>query len=134
MFDGNYRNNDGGAKATSDPGGLGSTTGQAWSQTTVIGDNRKFYESSFSDEFIRSVSDTQVKHIDGILYTNHLLSGKVGAVVFNGTLVSRDEAIIFSGSIDINYDLRTRHGGYEFLNAFLPQEPNHRILYWKERQ
>jgi len=134
MFDGDYRATDGGTKATADPGVLGSNAGQAYTQDATTGPNRKFYESSFSDSFIRSVSDNQVQHIDGILYTNHLLSGKVGAAVFNGTLVSRDEALIFSGSIDINYDIRTRYGSYEFLNAFLPQEPDHRIIYWSERQ
>ena len=134
MFDGNYRGNDGGTKATADPTELGSTSGQSYSQDATTGVSRKFYESSFSDDFISAVSDSQVQHVDGILYTNHLLSGKVGAAVFNGTLVSRDEALIFSGSIDINYDIRTRHGGYEFLDAFLPQEPDHRILYWSERR
>ncbi len=134
MFDGDYRANDGGTKASADPGVLGTNPGQAYTQDATTGTSRKFFESSFSDTFINAVSDSQVQHIDGILYTNHLLSGKVGAAVFNGTLVSRDEALIFSGSIDINYDIRTRFGSYEFLNAFLPREPDHRILYWSERQ
>jgi hypothetical protein len=93
---------------------------------------RKFYESSYADEVISAAADAQVKHVDAVLYTNHLLSGKVGAAVFNGTLVSRNEAIIYDGALEINYDIRTSGGGYEFLETWLPRQPALKLVYWSE--
>ena len=46
------------------------------------------------------------------------------------TLVSRDEAIIYSSYIYMNYDVRIRDGGYEFIDIYLPREPTYRKLYW----
>jgi len=117
VFDGNYAALDGGQK---DDGSGGVTV-------------RRFFESSFSDDEIKANADAgDVTQIDAILYTNHLLTGKVGACTWNGTLVSRDEAIIYSGSVDLNYDVRVRGDGYEYLDIFLPREPAYRILYWGE--
>jgi hypothetical protein len=56
--------------------------------------------------------------------------GMLGACEFSGTLVSRDEAIIYSGSIEMNYDIRVRDGGYEYIDIFLPRSPTHRRLYF----
>ncbi|MEN8149210.1 MAG: hypothetical protein ABFS86_05270 [Planctomycetota bacterium] len=116
VFDGNYRAYDGGMK---DDGGGGLTA-------------RKFYESSFSDAKIRANADSQVRQVDAIIYTNHMLSGKVGASTFNGALVSRDEAIVYDGSLFVNYDIRTSSTGYEFLDIYLPRDPARRIIYWGE--
>jgi hypothetical protein len=114
LFHGDYREFDGGVKAR-DGGGT---------------EPRRYYESSFSDSQIRSLADEQVNRIDAVMYTNHLLSGKMGSATINGVLVSRDEAIIYNGSIDINYDIRIRHGAYEFLDVYLPREPTYRALFW----
>jgi len=117
VFDGNYRALDGGLRDD----GAGGTTG------------RRFFESSFADADIRAKADPgYVTQIDAILYTNHLLTGRVGACKWNGTLVSRDEAIIYSGSIEMNYDVRVRGDGYEYIDIFLPREPDYRVLYWGE--
>jgi hypothetical protein len=32
----------------------------------------------------------------------------------------------------MNYDVRVRGDGYEYLDIFLPREPAYRILYWGE--
>ncbi len=116
VFDGNYRGFDGGLKSD----GSGGTV------------SRKFYESSLADSVIAAMADPEVRQVDAVIYTNHLLSGKVGAAEFNGVLVSRDEAIIYGGSLTINYDIRVRHGSYEFLDVYLPTEPDHRVLFWRE--
>jgi hypothetical protein len=115
-FDGDYRAYDGGVK---DDGSGGTRP-------------RRFFESSLSDAEIHSLAGPALTHVDAVIYTNHLLSGKLGAITFNGALVSRDEAMIYSSYIRINYDIRIRHGSYEFLDVYLPQEPDHRILYWRE--
>ena len=116
VFDGDYTAYDGGRKYAD--------------ATNMSKVPRRFYESSFSDEEIDANSDNALRNIDAVLYTNHMITGKVGACVFNGTLVSRDEAIIYHGSLDINYDIRIRDGGYEFIDIYLPREPTYRKLYW----
>jgi predicted acyltransferase (DUF342 family) len=116
IFDGDYRAYDGGKKYK-DP-------------TNMSQVSRKFFESSYSDQQIADNSDAQLQNIDAVLYTNHMITGKVGSCVFNGTLVSRDEAIIYHGSLDINYDIRIRDGGYEFIDIYLPREPTYRKLYF----
>jgi len=117
VFDGDYTAYDGGKKLKD-------------MLSSAIKVPRRFYESSFSDEHIVANADNQVQHVDAVLYTNHMITGKVGSSVFNGTLVSRDEAIIYNGSLDINYDIRIRDGGYEYIDIYLPREPTYRMLYW----
>ena len=42
----------------------------------------------------------------------------------NGSIISRDEAIVFSGNIDINYDVRVKEKGDDFClprSLALPQ-------------
>jgi hypothetical protein len=116
VFNGDYTAYDGGEKAA-DGGGTTS---------------RRFYESSFSDIFIDTIADAQVRHVDAILYTNHLLSGKIGDAVFNGCLVSRDEAIVYHGHLFLNYDVRVKNGGYEFIDIFLPREATYRTLWVRD--
>ncbi|MDO8970913.1 MAG: hypothetical protein Q7U74_09510, partial [Saprospiraceae bacterium] len=99
-FNGNYTVNDGGTKSD--------------------GSNRKYYESSYSNAYVGSVAEnsSQIRTIDAVLYTNHTFAGKVGAFTLNGSIVARDEAIIYSGNITINYDVRVRDKGEEF---YLPR-------------
>ena len=122
MFDGDYSDFDGGLKD-------GDTPKHGVAKPV----SRRYYESSFADEVIAANADNQVQWVDGVLYTNHLVSGKVGAFTLNGAVVSRDEAMLYSGSIDMNYDLRIRYGTYEFLQAFLPSAPSWELLVWKEQ-
>lgn len=86
--------------------------------------NRRFYESSVSDNTIRSVavSSSQIRQVDAVTYNNHAFSGKVGAFSINGCLVCRDEAIIYSGSIKLNYDMRAYGNGMEYLDIYLPRD------------
>ncbi len=93
---------------------------------------RRYYESSFSDAFVASLCDSAIRQIDGIIYTNHLLSGKLDVSTINGALISRDEALIYNGSMSINYDVRAMHGGYEFLDIILPREPCRTVLFFTQ--
>ncbi len=115
-FDGDYTSNDGGVKDD----GSGEAT------------NRKYYESSLSDDFINTngAPSNQIRRIDAVTYTNHAFAGRVGAFTMNGTLVARDEAIIYSGSIRMNYDIRAKSKGDDFhlpSELALPQ-----TMSWKE--
>jgi hypothetical protein len=107
-FNGNYTGFDGGIK---DDGTGGST-------------QRRYYESSLSDATIRSIamSSNQIRNVNGVMYTNHAFAGKVGSFEINGTIVSRDEAIVYNGSIGINYDVRAFGTGIESIDIFLPRD------------
>ncbi len=111
-FDGNYTSYDGGKKSD--------------------GTNRRFYESSLDDYTFASLADSHshISRIDAFMYTNHAFTGKCGSLTINGGIVSRDEAVIFSGSITMNYDPRIK----QFRDSFyLPKdlaEPE--VVVWKE--
>jgi hypothetical protein len=98
----------------------------------AVPDSRRFYESSFPDEIIEQVAQAKIEKIDAIIYTNHLFSGLVNKGVINGTVVSRDEAVIYTSTITFNYDVRVRNGGYEFIDIFLPREPSVRVVSWAQ--
>jgi hypothetical protein len=117
VFDGDYRALDGGVKD-------GEVAGET--------ESRRYIDSSYSDVLIHSLCDEQVRQVDAVLFTNHLITGKLGAAEINGCVVSRDEAIIYDGSLFINYDIRTRHGNYAFLEIDLPQEPARWTVYWSD--
>ena len=135
VFDGDYTAYDGGRKAKNAPNEIKDGKDVvAYTEGTPNSQMRRFYESSFSDAFIHSLATNDVQWADGVFYTNHLVSGKVGRFTVNGALVSRDEAMIYSGSIDMNHDLRIKDGGYEFLDIYLPTTPTHTVLYWNERK
>ena len=88
-FNGNYTALDGGQK--------------------LDGSNRKFYESSYDDAYFAGIADSGfVTQIDAVTYTNHAVTGRVGQLTMNGTFVSRDEAIGYSGHLTINYDVRAQ--------------------------
>ena len=81
---------------------------------TVLGDalNRRYYETVCDDSVLKKLKDsTGIAQIDAILYNNHGIFGTPGRANatfnLNGSLVCRDEALIFSGSgIRFNWDFR----------------------------
>lgn len=112
-FHGNYTSTDGGKKDD--------------------GSDRRYYESTWSDaDFHAFAGGDYVEHIDGVMYTNHAVTGRVGSLAINGTMVSRDEAIIYSGSITMTYDVRLHSNGYETLDIWLPRAPLRSLLFWSE--
>jgi len=102
-FNGNYTSLDGGQKSD--------------------GTNRKFYESSIPDAIIQSISasSNQIRQVDAVAYNNHAWAGKVGNFDINGSIICRDEAIVYSGNIFMNYDIRAYGDGMEYLNIYLPR-------------
>ena len=89
----------------------------------IDGEKRRFYESSFSDSYVHSIAEpsNKIHRVDAVTYTNHLFSGRVGSFTMNGSIVARDEAIVYSGSITMNYDIRVKKG-VERYNFYLPRE------------
>lgn len=59
------------------------------------------------------VASNNMNRLDGIFYTNHAAAMRLAKndTVFNGVLVSRDEAIVFNRTLRINYDSRV-HSRY----------------------
>ena len=81
---------------------------------TVLGNemNRRYYETVCDDNVLKKLKDsTGIAQIDAILYNNHGIFGTPGRANatfnMNGSLVCRDEALIFSGNgIRFNWDFR----------------------------
>lgn len=100
-FNGDYTANDGGTK----------TDGSA----------RKYYESSLSDaQWTALGPSNSITQIDALIYDNHAVSGRISNCAINGSLIARDEAIVFSGSINVNYDYRVKKNALEYINIQLP--------------
>ena len=118
-FDGDYTAWDGGMR-NRDPSGMAT-------------ERRAYYQSSVDDATVHAAATNQVNQVDAILYTNHACTGKVGAFEINGAMVARDEAIIYSGSIHMNYDMRAYAGALESIDFYLARSlgaPD--ILVWRE--
>ena len=100
-FNGDYTASDGGTKSDSS--------------------SRKYYESSLSDSTFKSYNPSNnITQIDALLYTNHAIAGRVQNCTINGSIIGRDDAIVFSGWLTMNYDYRVRDTGKEFININLP--------------
>ncbi len=92
-FDGDYRQYDGGRYVNDE------STGSSLS--------RRYYQSSINrTRFNAYAQSSLLSQVDAVLYNNHLIVGYVGAMQFNGGIVARNEAINFTGSPMINWDIR----------------------------
>ena len=74
--------------------------------------DRRYYETVCDDNILKKLKDASgIAQIDAILYNNHGIFGTPGrnnaTFNLNGSLVCRDEALIFSGNgIRFNWDFR----------------------------
>ena len=89
--------------------------------TTTIADKqeRKYYESVCPEKLIQHLcADTQtsrgyqptITRIDAVMYNNHGIIGHIGNCTINGSLVCRNEAMIYEGALKINWDHRLYSG------------------------
>ncbi|MFC1806852.1 pilus assembly PilX N-terminal domain-containing protein [Candidatus Omnitrophota bacterium] len=108
FFDGDYTVADGGDKDD----GLGGAVA------------RKYYEGSFSDTVADANIDPSnlIRIVNAVIYNNHAAVGKVGRFTLNGSLIARDEALIWSGNLDINYDLRASTDSLASFDSNLPRD------------
>lgn len=96
LFDGNYNQQD---KNGTLPG------------TKRDGTPRKFYESTLSDVEIQALSTrygsaSGVMNIDGVLFTNHMVTGVIPTLSIKGGMVSRDDGLMVSSSLGLHHDIR----------------------------
>lgn len=88
------------------------------------------YQTVLGDTTMNSVPEG-MNQIDAVLYTNFLGGGNVGTggggVLFNGSIISRDEAmIVFSLPMRMNDDLSVRDRSVNqctFIDLQLPRSP-----------
>ena len=123
-FCGDYSQTDGGKKVA-----VSTTTEYVYENgrrvpktTTTIADSqtRKYYESVCPEKLIQYLcADTQssrgayqptITRIDAVLYNNHGIIGHIGNCTINGSLVCRNEAMIFEDALKINWDHRLCSG------------------------
>ncbi len=97
----------------------------------VDGTTRRYYESSFSNAFFRAqVRTQQIRTLNGLFYTNHLFAGRMTNATINGSVIMRDEAIIYNTSFDLNYDYRAREDGEEYIDIDLPKAARMAQIAW----
>ena len=97
------------------------------------------YQSTFSDAYINSISE-DVNQINAILYTNFLGGGRIGGgnkgVTFNGSIISRDEAMVTQSlPLVMNYDNRLRwraESDNPLIDVKLPLSAYYETVSWGE--
>ena len=116
--------------------------------TTTIADKqeRKYYESVCPEKLIQHLcADSQssrgayqptITRIDAVMYNNHGIIGHIGNCTINGSLVCRNEAMIYEGALKINWDHRLYSGlSGSMSNALgLPMDASRppETLSWRE--
>jgi hypothetical protein len=95
---------------------------------------RNYYESSFSDDYIKSLTGgLRPSKIQGIFYTNHLYGGRPTNYTHLGTMVSRDEGIVFTGTCHFFYDPRASSSSTgSRVQIFLPAASGYNVWLWQE--
>ncbi len=90
--------------------------------TTTISDkqDRRYYETVCPVKILKQLcNDTQssrgayqptITRIDAVMYNNHGIIGHIGNCTINGSLVCRNEAMIYEGALKINWDHRLYSG------------------------
>lgn len=101
---------------------------------------RRRYQSVIPDATMNSIAEG-VNQIDAIIYTNFVGGGNIGTagggVVMNGTIISRDEAMVtWSLPVIMNYDNRIRERAVTkapLIDLNLPRSPVMMRSTWQDR-
>ncbi len=135
-FCGNYTATDGGSQVqiTTEKVATGETT-QQWvnsrwggghwetvpvyeeKKTCADSKTRRYYQSVVPNELINAIkSSSSITKIEGVLYNNHGIFGKIGACTVNGALICRNEGIQYENYLNINWDIRLREDSAEGID------------------
>ena len=117
VFEGNYTAADGGSKVAQQAVYKQQYIGGRWQNvldhyTYSPASGRRYYDSVVAPHEISSRAST-ITQIDAVLYNNHGIFGKLGQCTINGSLVCRNEGMIFSGRLYLNWDYRLYSGSPE---------------------
>jgi len=111
----------------------------AYDALAIDGTGFRLYQSVMGDNALHNVAET-IYQLDVILYTNFLGGGNLGGgstrIQFNGSIISKDEAMLLHSSMEMNYDSRIRERGpnEEALIALdLPRSPVMLRSTWQDR-
>ncbi len=97
--------------------------------------SRRYYEATNEQAYAATSPTNSVSRLDAVCYTNHEFGGRTGGLRVNGAIVSRDEAIVFSGSIQMNWDIRLGSASNDAISIdiYLPRVlADPRTSYWRE--
>ncbi|MBQ6007224.1 MAG: hypothetical protein IJL17_01700 [Kiritimatiellae bacterium] len=113
VFEGNYTAADGGKKVgvVYKKDKYGRTTTEIDHYTSSS--DRRYYDSVVPPNEIANRAKTAITQIDAVLYNNHGIFGRLGQCTINGSLVCRNEGMIFSGKLYLNWDYRLYSGSPE---------------------
>ena len=117
VFAGNYTATDGGNKVAQEAVYRQEWNGRRWQNVLdhyeyKSATGRRYYDSVVAPNEISSRVST-ITQIDAVLYNNHGIFGKLGQCTINGSLVCRNEGMIFSGKLFLNWDYRLYSGSPE---------------------
>lgn len=112
----------------------------AYDATQVDGTGFMRYQSVFGNATLNSLA-SGINRVDGILYSNFVGGGNIGTggggVTFNGTLISKDEALVtYSLPLRMNYDNRIRERqmtNQPIIDIKLPRSPVLLRSTWQDR-
>ena len=118
VFEGNYTAADGGNKVAQEAVYRQEWNGRRWQNVLdhyeyKSATGRRYYDSVVPPNEIADRAKTAITQIDAVLYNNHGIFGKLGQCTINGSLVCRNEGMIFSGKLYLNWDYRLYSGSPE---------------------
>jgi hypothetical protein len=111
-----------------------------YNATEVDASGRQRYQSVVPDATMNSIAEG-INQIDAVIYTNFLGGGNLGTsgggVIFNGSIISRDEAmVVWSLPMKMNYDTRIKERSMNqkpLIDIKLPRSPVLLRSTWQER-
>jgi len=112
----------------------------AYDAMQVDSSGRRRYQSVVSDTTLNNIAEG-INQIDAVIYTNFVGGGNLGTggggVVFNGTIISKDEAMVtWSLPVVMNYDNRIRERAVSqspLIDLNLPRSPVLMRSTWQDR-
>ena len=140
-FAGNYTAADGGSKVTRETVTRKEWNGRRWQEVFdhyeyKAETGRRYYDSVVPPNEISDRAKTAITQIDAVLYNNHGIFGRLGQCTINGSLVCRNEGMIFSGKLYLNWDYRLYSGSPENVMNQLVGMPlgtgKPVVLFWQE--
>lgn len=108
-----------------------------WSSVQTQTSIRNFANCPPGVSNFKDIATNSLNHLDGVFYTNHAFAGRVGrGAVMNGAIISKDEAIIYTNTLTINYDERINSrystGQNRLIDVGLPFSKRVDIIRWWE--
>ena len=133
-FCGDYTQKDGGNTLAVTSTRSGNSTVYSLSNAKT----RTYYQSVCHPNLITKLSQNSstITQIDAVMYNNHGIFGRLGACTINGSLVCRNEAMIYTTSLKINWDHRLYSGNADsaLSRMGLPMDASQppTLLTWRE--